>query len=121
MRFKLDENLAKESATLLAAAGHEALTATEQNLAGSADETLYKACMQEKRTLITLDLGFADIRLYPPQEHSGITVLHPRRQDRERILSAVKKVIQALLTEPVEGRLWIVEQARIRIRSSDLH
>ena len=116
MHFKLDENLPKEAVIILAEAGHEAITATEQGLAGAADEAIYAACLQEKRALVTLDVGFADIRRYPPKDHSGIIVLHPRAQDRTRIIRAIENVLKMLSQETVEGRLWVVEETRIRIK-----
>ncbi len=116
MRFKLDENLPREAVKLLTEAGHEAITVTEQGLAGAEDEAIHAVCSQEKRVLVTLDAGFADIRRYPPKEHSGIIVLRPRSQDRKRILSAIENVMRTLIAEPVEGHLWVVEETRIRIR-----
>jgi len=116
MRFKLDENLPREAATLFTEAGHEAITVIEQGLAGAAAEAIHAVCLQEKRALVTLDIGFADIRRYAPEEHSGIIVLHPRSQDRTRIISAIENVLKTLTAEVVEGRLWIVEETRIRIR-----
>jgi predicted nuclease of predicted toxin-antitoxin system len=116
MRFKLDENLPREAAKLLAEAGYEAITVTEQGLAGAADEAIHSACLQEKRVLVTLDVGFADIRRYPTKEHSGIIVLRPQSQDRKRIISAIENVLKMLTAEIVEGHLWVVEETRIRIR-----
>jgi len=116
MRFKLDENLPREAAKLLAEAGHETITVPEQGLAGAADEAIHAVCSQEKRVLVTLDVGFADIRRYPPKEHSGIIVLHPRLQDRKRIIGAIKNVMRTLTIEPVDGHLWVVDETRIRIR-----
>ncbi len=116
MRFKLDENLPVETAVLFKDAGHEATTVAEQNLAGATDERIYAICKEEQIILLTLDSGFADIRLYPPDEHSGIIVFRTRRQDRQRILHAVKRVIQTLASERVGERLWIVDETRIRVR-----
>lgn len=116
MRFKLDENLPREAAKLFAKAGHQAITVIEQGLAGAADEAVYAACLQEKRALVTLDVGFADIRRYPPKEQSGIIVLHPRSQDRKRITGAIENMIRTLTMEPIDGHLWVVEETRIRIR-----
>ncbi|MCG6552759.1 MAG: DUF5615 family PIN-like protein [Candidatus Magnetominusculus sp. LBB02] len=75
MQFKIDENLPIEIAHILISAGHDALTVNEQQMAGIADQLLFKRCKDEDRVLITLDKDFSDIRTYPPEEFAGIIVL----------------------------------------------
>jgi predicted nuclease of predicted toxin-antitoxin system len=70
--FKVDENLPVEAADLLCRAGHDATTVGQQNLAGSSDTYLLQVCQQERRALLTLDVGFADIRTYPPGQYAGL-------------------------------------------------
>ena len=116
MRFKIDENLPLEVATLLHQAGHDALTVVEQDLSGSADPDLAKVCQREGRALITLDTGFGDIRAYPPDEYSGLIVLRLSRQDKLRVLRVASLLISKLDSEPLEQHLWIVDEESIRIR-----
>src|SRR5262245_49089831 len=71
MRFKVDENLPMEVAQVLRAAGHEAATVLDQHFGGSADSLIASICQQEERTLVTLDLDFADIRPILPQTMLG--------------------------------------------------
>lgn len=105
MRFKIDENLPVELAEELRAAGHEAATVDGQRLVGTSDRHLSEVCKTEDRVFVTLDLDFADIRTYPPDEHPGLIV--PR---------LFRRMLNAVGREPLEGRLWIVEEKRIRIR-----
>lgn len=72
VRFKLDENLPRDAEVLLRDAGHDVQTVLEENLGESADPEILDACLTERRILITLDLDFSDIRLYPPASHNGI-------------------------------------------------
>lgn len=65
---------------------------------------------------MTLDLDFADICTYPPEEYSGLIVLRIARQDKPHVLDMFWKVLEVIGREPLEGRLWIVEERRIRIR-----
>lgn len=99
-------------------AGHECDTAPEEGLGGAADPPIYRRCQQEGRVLLTLDLGFADIRVYPPDESSGIMVFRPHEPDRDRILRLVRHAVAALEHEPIAQSLWIVEETRIRVRRS---
>ena len=116
MKFKLDENLPIEAAIYLHEAGHNALTLLDQRMGGQADEQVIQVCAREKRTLITLDLDFADIKSYPPSKHHGIIVLRTRRQSRSKILEVISKLIPLLPSEPIERQLWIVEEDKIRVR-----
>jgi len=86
MKFTIDENLPVEVAELLRSQGYDALTVEEQKLAGECDSIIIEVCRQEERILVTLDLDFADIRAYPPQDFAGIMVLRVNRQDKPYLL-----------------------------------
>jgi predicted nuclease of predicted toxin-antitoxin system len=116
VRFKLDENIPGDAASLLRAAGHEVHSVVDEHLEGTSDAQLLDACLKEGRLLITLDLDFADIRGYPPSRHAGIWVLRPRAQNIEAILALLRGALSLLSSELVNRRLWIVEHNRVRIR-----
>lgn len=118
MRFKVDQNLPIEIADALRAAGHDAATVYEEHLAGTPDPDLAAVIQREARGLVTLDLGFADIRSYPPADYLGLIVMRPSTQDKPHVLEVFDAVVRLLATEPVIGRLWIVEDHRTRIRGS---
>jgi len=119
MRFKIDENLPVEVAELLRQAGYEANTVLEQHLGGKADADIAAVCQQEHRALITLDTDFADIRAYPPEDYAGFVVLRLVQQDKPYVLGIIANLLSAFSSETLEGRLWIVEEGRIRIRGED--
>jgi len=116
MRFKLDENMPRSARELLAEFGHDVSTIVIQGLAGRDDQLVAETCKAEVRALITLDLDFADITAYPPQDYSGIVVLRLTVQDVPSVLDALRRFQSHLRNESVEARLWIVEDARIRVR-----
>ena len=116
-KFKVDENMPTEVATLLATAGHDALTVPEQRMAGHADPAVAEVCRNEGRALVTLDLGFADIRAYPPADYSGVIVLRLSRLNKPRVLSAVHRLLPTLDQEPLAGKRWVVDETTVRIRS----
>ncbi len=93
-RFKLDENLPRDAVTLLEQAGHAVDTVPNQNLAGHPDAEVLRACQQERRTLVTLDLCFADLRLYSPTELQGIVVLRTPTQSIARISALVAEMLR---------------------------
>jgi len=118
MKFKIDENLPLEFAQVLRSAGYDAATVVEEELSGAADPDVLSACWSEDRAIVTLDVDFADIRLCPPEETPGIIVFRVRSQDKQHLLSCLHRVIPFLEKESLKGRLWIVEEDRIRIRSN---
>lgn len=116
MRFKVDENLPTDVAQLLVEAGHDAETVWAKGMQGQPDEALVATCRSEDRVLVTVDLDFADVRTYPPTQSPGFIVLRPYLQDKGHVLSLWRRTIPLLGVEPVEHRLWIVEEDHVRIR-----
>lgn len=114
-RFKLDENLPRDAEALLGEAGHDVETALSERLGGGPDRKVFDASRSEDRILVTLDLDFADIRLYPPSSHPGIWVLRPRSESIGNIPGLLKGALAVLRTETAAKRLWIVEPERVRI------
>ncbi|MGH8523339.1 MAG: DUF5615 family PIN-like protein [Gammaproteobacteria bacterium] len=51
------------------------MTVLDQKLGGHADPHIASICRTEDRALITLDMDFADIRTYPPNQYPGVVVL----------------------------------------------
>ena len=72
MRFKTDESLPLEAATVLREASFDVETVWEEALSGAADEIVASRVQQESRILVTLDLDFANIQAYPPDCYAGI-------------------------------------------------
>jgi len=115
-RFKVDENLPREIVTVLRAAGQDAVHVLEQKLGGEADPRIADVCAREARALVTFDLDFADVRVYPPADYSGIVVLGLARQDTDHVEAVFRRVVSFLDSEPLAGHLWIVDEAGIRVR-----
>lgn len=118
MRAKLDENLPLEAAELLRTAGWECDTVYDEGLAGADDPDVAAACRAGARVLFTVDLDFADIRAYPPDEYVGIVVLRPTEPSRRQALALLTRVLHVLSADWAEHRLWVVEPARVRVRGA---
>lgn len=115
MKFKLDENFGFRSVQLLTEAGHDVHTVLDEDLSGANDQAIFRACMQEGRCLLTLDLDFTDVTRFPPHESAGIAVLRfPRNPSLGMIESLVWDMLKVLRVEEISGRLWILEPGRIR-------
>ena len=115
-RFKLDENLPRDAEALLREAGHDVHTVLAEYLGGNIDPRVFDASQAENRILVTFDLDFSDIRVYPPASHKGIWVLRPHTQSIDNTLALLRSALVVLGTEQTQERLWIIEPERVRIR-----
>jgi hypothetical protein len=77
VRFKLDESLPVELLDDLRAAGHEADGLRDEGLTGAPDDVVLDLVRRERRVLLTLDKGIADVRAHPPEVHAGIVLFRP--------------------------------------------
>jgi predicted nuclease of predicted toxin-antitoxin system len=116
LKFKVDENLPIEVVQLLREAGHDVCSVHEQGLAGAKDQILAEVCQSENRAMVTLDTHFADIRTYPPENYGGLIVLRLARQDKPHVIEVMRRVLNLLLSESFEGKLWIVDEKKVRVR-----
>lgn len=118
VRLKTDENVPLSVLPLLRADGRDVLSVHDQAMAGAKDPMLLAALRDEGRALLTLDKGFGDLRVYPPFTHAGIIVLRPAVADVEHLTRLLHRVLAVISTEPIVGRLWIVDDEKIRIRGT---
>lgn len=116
MKFKLDENLGSRCAEILTRAGHDVATASGQMMSGAADNDLLAACHLEGRCLVTLDLDFSNPLRFRPSDFSGIAVIRlPRQPSHSDLIAAVTTLVDAVKTQDIHAKLWIVEIGRLRI------
>lgn len=119
MKLKLDENLGRSAARVLAEAGHEVLTVAQQELQSAEDFELAAVCRRESLCLVTLDLGFSNPLVFPPRQYPGIAVLRPRaRPSHAGVVACVRTLARALERDRIAGSLWIAEASRVRIHRS---
>ena len=113
--FKLDENLPAEATELLQTAGHDAVSVLDQALGGHPDDDIASICQKEQRVIVTFDLDFANIRVYPPEGYFGIVVLRLGRQEKSHVLKVLEQLIPKFSDEPLASKLWIVSETSVRI------
>ena len=116
MKVKLDENLGISHLQLLREAGYEAERVHEEGLTGATDEELWEHVLRSERFFITLDLGFSDIRRFPPGEHPGILLIRARSRSRRAVLDVLRRVLNELSLEEFAGCLVVADEEKTRIR-----
>ena len=101
---------------MIAAAGHDVASVADQGLEGSLDGDLLEYCPAEGRCLVTLDLEFANPLVFLPSRYPGIAVLRiPQKASATDLLMLIETLMEALKSEVLIGKLWIVEIGRIRV------
>jgi predicted nuclease of predicted toxin-antitoxin system len=116
MKFLIDENLPDEVAELLRGDGHDAVSVVERGLAKSDDPKLATLAKAESRAIVTADVDFAQMNIYPPQDFEGLVVLRLGHQGKSHVQTVIRALLPLLKAEALKGKLWIVEDERIRIR-----
>ena len=80
------------------------------------DGDLLEYCRAEGRCLVTLDLEFANPLVFLPSRYPGIAVLRiPQKASATDLLMLIETLMEALKSEVLIGKLWIVEIGRIRV------
>lgn len=118
MKIKLDENITAAAKQLFEAHGHSCHTVADEELTGAPDAKLIDVCRSEQRMLVTFDVGFGDVRTYPPAEHAGIVLLRLRDQQPDATLQALRGLLAARDLAGLAQRLAVVTEDRVRVRSS---
>jgi hypothetical protein len=116
VKFKLDENLPVELLEDLRAAGHEADGLHDEGLIGAPDDAVLDLVRRERRVLLTLDKGIADVRAYPPKAHAGIVLFRPPAAGRGTTLLFVRRHLASILERELTGRLLVITEHGMRLR-----
>lgn len=114
-RILVDENLPRMLARRLTEAGYGTVHVHDVGLQGRPDEEVFTYARQEDLTILTGDVGFANVLQYPPP-HAGIIVARlPTVITIERRLRLIVSGLGALTDQSLENTLATIEVGRIRI------
>jgi len=118
MRFLVDANMPRATLLLLRACGHTAEHVRDLGLGHAPDHQIAARARATEAVLMTRDLDFADIRNYPPDQHSGLIVLRlPDDAVAQDILRLVERFLkESELIAQVPGHVVILEADRVRFR-----
>jgi predicted nuclease of predicted toxin-antitoxin system len=116
-RLKLDENFPPSMADIFKQHQIDASSVYEQKLNGSDDEKVFDVCVNEERILVTFDLDFANIIKYPSDNTAGIIIVRTRAKVSLEVIAILCQRLAAIINQyDLNGKLYIVEDTKIRIR-----
>jgi len=119
MKLLIDECVLGKTARLLKENGFSVITIQELGKASTTNGTVISIAKRQKAVIITNDLDFGNLILYPLGSHTGIIVLRPRLDTPEAI-NDVHTVLMRLFKElkpaEIEKSLIIIDRDKYRIR-----
>jgi len=113
--IKCDENLPDAAAEILRAAGHDVALARDEGLMGAEDDVLLARASAERRTVVTMDIGFGDIRRHTPTGTAGIVVLRVKDHSLGTTQVAISRLATFLTLETPDSRLRVLTETKPRI------
>ena len=117
LRFLVDEDLPRSPARSLTAAGFEAADVRDVGLRGATDDVVFARSVEQRRSLLTGDLGFGNLLRFPPGSHAGIVVVrYPNDVSPGTLVDAVVGAMRRVEEAEIDGTLMIIEPGRIRRR-----
>lgn len=99
--------------------GFNCMTVYDEKLQGKPDTEVAKAAKEEKRILFTLDVGFADIRKFPPGTHPGIILFRPEKMGPSFVNHFILNFARKVNVQEFASCIVVVEHNKIRIRKPE--
>lgn len=119
MKLLIDECVLGKTAALLKRSGFSIVTLQELGKTSVTNGVVIKISKKQKAVIVTNDLDFGNLILYPLGSHLGIIVLRPRL-DTPQAIDDVHKILLRLLREvkpqDIERSLIIIDRNKYRIR-----
>jgi predicted nuclease of predicted toxin-antitoxin system len=114
LQLLADECVYRVTVDFLLTLGYDVVTTQELGLAGANDDAIIDRAVALGRALLTRDMDFSNILLYPPAQYLGIMVL----KMTPATVDAVHKVLKQALTQTSDltGALLVVDKNKFRIR-----
>jgi predicted nuclease of predicted toxin-antitoxin system len=112
LKLLADENIRREVVDFLLEQGHD-VTRPD---AGTPDQEVIALAEKEKRILITHDLDFSNIFVYPPDVYCGIVLIRILPPSATIINHALRNLLDNFSTqEKFSGKLIILEVSNFRV------
>lgn len=116
-RFVIDEDMPRSLGKLLKNSGYEAMDIRDHGLRGADDSEIFKFAKENKAVLVSGDLGFGNIIVYPLNSHWGIVIAHfPNEMTTDEINRQLIKRFQESQESDFKGNLVIIEPGKVRIK-----
>ncbi len=116
MSILLDHCVPRRYLRLLNEWGYEASLLTDHTAADAPDDEVIRLARQLDAALLTVDMDFANVLVYPPQKYGGIIVMRYPIGEEEALDDTLRQMLAHLYRDELRGALIVVTPHRYRIR-----
>lgn len=119
IKFFIDESVLGKTKNLLEKLRFTTITLQSLNKLSAANGEVLSLAEKHEAVLITCDLDFANLILYPLGTHPGIIVLRFRSEilsDVEKLHEVLKRLLKEVKPEELQKSLTIIDLNKYRIR-----
>lgn len=116
LKFLTDENIFPSTLQILRSYNLDVMDIKELGLTGISDREIIDLAKREGRILVSLDLHFANIFLFPPAECPGIIVIRIKPAVPAKVDRAVEDFLQRMEPQKIQNALVIIGEDKFRIR-----
>lgn len=117
MKFFLDENLPLSLEESIKKLGFEVKHARTVGLNGATDKTIANYAKKKESILITKDLEFGNLIIYPKNSHYGLIILRlSHNLTTEKITKILKEFLTKIDIQKLVNSIIILELGSYRIR-----
>lgn len=82
------------------------------------DKAVIDIATQLDAVLLTTDMDFSNILIYPPEKYQGIIIMRYKASDEGLLDIILKTVLTTHYRDDLRGKLVIISNGRYRIRES---
>ncbi len=118
MKFFLDENLPLSALDVIQKLGFKAEHVKTVGLQGSSDKIIAEYAKKQQAILITKDLEFGSLTLYPKNSHYGVIVIRlPHYFTARQIIDSIENFLTKVKPETLAHTITVLEVGRYRSRN----
>mgnify|MGYP001593457626 FL=1 len=117
MRFFLDENIPLSVLDFIASFGFKVDHVKNIGMHGARDKQIAEYAKKQKAVLITKDLEFGNLLIYPSGSHYGLLILKlPYTFSADQIAKTLSDFLTKIDTKDLANSITVLEIGRYRIR-----
>lgn len=120
MRFFLDANIPYSALEVFKDLNLEPLHARDVGLSRADDKEIFDYAVKNNSILVTKDLEFANITLFPAELHHGIVIMRlPPFFKSTQFVNVLRDFLESIDVKDLKKSIAIVKVGRYRIRKLD--
>ena len=112
IKFLIDENIGSNVESFLIKAGYDA----KRVVSGSKNGEVVHIALIEKRVLITHDIHFSNILMYPPNKYCGIIRVRIHPPSANKVIPALQGLLEKVAADGFNRKLFILEENGFRVK-----